>query len=134
MKKRGISRAAIDSMAITLPSNLGYIDRSRDHSGARQAYLENQRDSDLVEQIRTGNTIALLQLYDAHHREAFRHAFNVVSDLECAERAVRNAFLDVWSERGFVVLRNGSVKAWLFAKVNAYASRELLDIDLNRSD
>ena len=121
MKRNDLTARQIDSVAIALPTPGSLANKWHDRSGGSRTYRETERDRSLLLLICAGSTVGLLQLYHVYRREAFRRAFSVVADLEGAERAIRDAFLIVWSEGVAFDQRPGSVKDWLLHLVDECA-------------
>jgi DNA-directed RNA polymerase specialized sigma24 family protein len=56
-------------------------------------------DAMLMAEVQAGRRGALGELYERFAVRAYRVAFSVCRDRECAEDAVQDAFLSMWSAR-----------------------------------
>jgi len=69
-------------------------------------------DAVLMRQVQAGTRSALGELYDRLAARAYRAAFSVCHDRECAQDAVQDAFVSMWSSRATYEPARGSVAAW----------------------
>jgi RNA polymerase sigma-70 factor (ECF subfamily) len=69
-------------------------------------------DAVLMREVQAGERLALGELYDRLARRAFRTALSVCHDRECAEDAVQDAFVSIWSSRSTYQPARGSVVGW----------------------
>jgi RNA polymerase sigma-70 factor (ECF subfamily) len=71
----------------------------------------------LMEAVQSGERRALGQLYDQFASRAYRTAFSVCHDPDCAQEAVQDAFVSMWSSRATYEPARGPVVAWAMAIV-----------------
>jgi RNA polymerase sigma-70 factor (ECF subfamily) len=69
-------------------------------------------DAALMLEVQCGERSALAELYDRFSVRAYRTAFSVCHDRDCAEDAVQDAFVSMWSSRSTYVPARGSVVGW----------------------
>jgi RNA polymerase sigma-70 factor (ECF subfamily) len=74
-------------------------------------------DGQLMEQIKSGSTDAFEELYDRYCYRAYRVAWSICHDKDCAEDSVQEAFLSVWNGRANYTHDRGSLAAWLLTVV-----------------
>jgi RNA polymerase sigma-70 factor (ECF subfamily) len=65
-----------------------------------------------MQAVQDGKRPALGELYGRFAVRAYRTAFAVCHDRECAEDAVQDAFVSIWSSRATYEPTRGSVVAW----------------------
>jgi RNA polymerase sigma-70 factor (ECF subfamily) len=65
-----------------------------------------------MREIQAGERGALGELYERFAMRAFRTALSVCHDRECAEDAVQDAFVSMWSSRSTYQPARGSVVGW----------------------
>jgi RNA polymerase sigma-70 factor, ECF subfamily len=66
----------------------------------------------LMREVQAGERLALGELYDRFAPRAFRMALSVCHDRECAQDAVQDAFVSIWSSRSTYQPARGSVVGW----------------------
>jgi RNA polymerase sigma-70 factor, ECF subfamily len=71
----------------------------------------------LMQEVQAGERPALGELYDRLAARAYRAAFAVCHDRECAQDAVQDAFVSMWFSRATYEPARGSVAAWALAIV-----------------
>ncbi len=69
-------------------------------------------DAVLMQEVQAGQRSALAELYDRFALRAYRTAFAVCHDRDCAEDAVQDAFVSMWSSRATYEPARGSVLGW----------------------
>jgi RNA polymerase sigma-70 factor (ECF subfamily) len=69
-------------------------------------------DAVLMQQVKDGKRPALGELYDRFASRAYRTAFSVCHDRDCAQDAVQDAFVSMWSSRATYEPARGSVVTW----------------------
>lgn len=74
-------------------------------------------DAALMLEVQAGERLALGELYDRFASRAFRSALAVCHDCDCAEDAVQDAFLAMWSSRATYQPARGSVVGWAMSIV-----------------
>ena len=65
-----------------------------------------------MQDVQAGERRALAELYDRFALRAYRTAFAVCHDRDCAEDAVQDAFVSMWSSRATYEPARGSVVGW----------------------
>jgi RNA polymerase sigma-70 factor (ECF subfamily) len=68
-------------------------------------------------EVQAGEHLALGELYDRLAVRAFRTALAVCRDCDCAEDAVQDAFVSMWSSRATYQPSRGSVAGWAMSIV-----------------
>ena len=66
----------------------------------------------LMREVQAGRSSALGELYGRFAARAFRTALSVCHDRECAQDAVQDAFVSMWSSRSTYQPMRGSVVGW----------------------
>jgi RNA polymerase sigma-70 factor (ECF subfamily) len=74
-------------------------------------------DAWLMREVQAGERPALGELYDRFAPRAYRTALSVCHDHDCAQDAVQDAFLSMWSSRATYQPARGSVAAWAMSVV-----------------
>jgi RNA polymerase sigma-70 factor, ECF subfamily len=69
-------------------------------------------DAVLMQEVQAGERNALGELYDRFALRAYRTAFSVCHDRDCAQDAVQDAFVSMWSSRATYEPTRGSVVGW----------------------
>ncbi|MEA2314314.1 MAG: hypothetical protein QOI03_1006 [Solirubrobacteraceae bacterium] len=70
-----------------------------------------------MQDVQDGERVALGVLYDRLASRAYRTAFSVCRDRECAQEAVQDAFVSMWSSRATYQSARGSVSGWAMSIV-----------------
>jgi RNA polymerase sigma-70 factor (ECF subfamily) len=83
----------------------------------RPAIALRLTDAVLMREVQAGERRALGQLYDRLAARAMRTALSVCHDPDCAEEAVQDAFVSMWSSRASYQPARGSVSGWAMAIV-----------------
>ncbi len=79
--------------------------------------LPESSDEQLLVLLQGGDTTALEQLYERHHRLALAVAFRVLSDWGGAEEVVQETFLAVWSRAASFRADRGGARGWMLSIV-----------------
>lgn len=74
-------------------------------------------DEALMLEVQTGGRVALGELYDRLADRAYRTAFAVCHDRDCAQDAVQDAFVAMWSSKATYEPARGPVAAWAMSIV-----------------
>ena len=74
-------------------------------------------DAVLMRALQAGERVALGELYDRFASRAYRTAFSVCQDRDCAQDAVQDAFVSMWSARATYQPARGSVMGWAMSIV-----------------
>jgi RNA polymerase sigma-70 factor (ECF subfamily) len=74
-------------------------------------------DAMLMLEVQAGERFALGELYDRFAPRAFRTALYVCHDCDCAQDAVQDAFVSMWSARATYQPARGSVVGWAMSIV-----------------
>jgi RNA polymerase sigma-70 factor, ECF subfamily len=74
-------------------------------------------DAVLMREVQAGERPALGELYDRFASRAYRTALSVCHDRDCAQDAVQDAFVAMWSSRATYEPACGSVAAWAMSIV-----------------
>jgi RNA polymerase sigma-70 factor (ECF subfamily) len=74
-------------------------------------------DDVLMREVQAGQRVALGELYDRFSPRAYRVALSVCHDRECAQDAVQDAFVSMWSSRATYEPERGSVVGWAMSIV-----------------
>ncbi|HEY3828880.1 MAG TPA: sigma-70 family RNA polymerase sigma factor [Solirubrobacteraceae bacterium] len=69
-------------------------------------------DAALMQEVQAGRPFALGELYDRFSSRAYRTAFSVCHDRDCAQDAVQDAFVSIWSSRMTYQPTRGPVVRW----------------------
>jgi RNA polymerase sigma-70 factor, ECF subfamily len=78
----------------------------------RSATALKLTDAGLMRAVQAGERSALAELYDRFAVRAYRTAFAVCHDRDCAEDAVQDAFVSMWASRATYEPGRGSVVGW----------------------
>jgi RNA polymerase sigma-70 factor (ECF subfamily) len=74
-------------------------------------------DAVLMAEVQAGERGSLGELYERFALRAYRIAFSVCHDRDCAEDAVQDAFVSMWSARATYQPLRGSVLGWAMSIV-----------------
>jgi RNA polymerase sigma-70 factor (ECF subfamily) len=74
-------------------------------------------DAVLMREVQAGERPALGELYDRFASRAYSAALSVCHDRECAQDAVQDAFVSMWSSRATYEPARGSVAGWAMSIV-----------------
>ena len=69
-------------------------------------------DATLMQEIQAGERPALGELYDRFAPRAYRTALSACHDRDCAQEAVQDAFVSMWSSRATYEPARGTVAGW----------------------
>jgi RNA polymerase sigma-70 factor (ECF subfamily) len=89
------------------------IPAERDTRAAASA----SKDDRLMAQMQAGSVDAFAEIYDRYCARAYRVAWSICHDEDCAEDSVQEAFLSVWNGRAAYSRERGSLAAWLLTVV-----------------
>jgi RNA polymerase sigma factor (sigma-70 family) len=70
-------------------------------------------ETSLRARIRAGDSGAFGELFDAHARDVYNHAYRLVGDWATAEDVVSLTFLEAWRLRAAVLTDGGPLRPWL---------------------
>lgn len=76
-----------------------------------------QSDATLMQELQHGSQMALETLYRRFERRAYRVAIATCHDRDCAEDAVQDAFVSMWSSRSSYQRDRGPVLTWAMSIV-----------------
>jgi RNA polymerase sigma-70 factor, ECF subfamily len=76
------------------------------------AEVPRSTDALLMQEVQAGERMALGELYHRFAERAYRTAFSACHDRDCAQEAVQDAFVAMWSSRGTYEPARGSVAGW----------------------
>ncbi len=74
-------------------------------------------DAMLMQDVQAGECPALGELYARFASRAYRTAFSICHDRDCAQEAVQDAFVSMWSSRATYTPARGSVERWAMSIV-----------------
>jgi RNA polymerase sigma-70 factor (ECF subfamily) len=74
-------------------------------------------DAGLMLEVQAGERLALGELYGRLAVRAYRTALSVCHDRDCAQDAVQDAFVSMWSARATYQPARGSVEVWAMSIV-----------------
>ncbi len=74
-------------------------------------------DTVLMQEVQAGERPALGELYSRFASRAYRTALSVCHDRDCAQDAVQDAFVSMWSSRASYEPGRGSVAGWAMSIV-----------------
>lgn len=80
--------------------------------------MEELADDVLLQLINLGNESALGALYDRYGRMAYSLAYRILGDVQAAEDAVQEGFINVWRRAGSFSATRGSARTWILAVVH----------------
>jgi RNA polymerase sigma-70 factor, ECF subfamily len=83
----------------------------------RSACALELTDAALMLEVQAGEHFALGELYDRFAQRAFRTALSVCRDRDCAQDAVQDAFVSMWTSRATYQPDRGSVVGWAMSIV-----------------
>src|SRR5438477_12300887 len=90
--------------------------------------LVRPTDVALMHEVQAGSRPGLGELYGRFAPRAYRTALFVSHDRDCAQDAVQDAFISIWSSRVTYQPARGSVEQWVMAIVRhraVYLARRL---------
>tara|TARA_R110002049_G_scaffold3795_5_gene27563 strand:- start:27304 stop:27894 length:591 start_codon:yes stop_codon:yes gene_type:complete len=94
--------------------------------------FKSYNDCDLLEQITLGNSSAFKFLHDTYSSKMFLYAFNVIKNKEVCEDIIQNIFLDFWTKRNSVNIKN--IKSYLFRSVKYQIFNYFRDQKISNED
>src|SRR5205085_8833294 len=74
---------------------------------------ETAPDSVLVARVRSGDTVAMAQLYDRFAPVVYGVAFRILANAEAAEDVLQEVFLQLWRNPDTFDSSRGNLGAWL---------------------
>jgi RNA polymerase sigma-70 factor (ECF subfamily) len=74
-------------------------------------------DATLMQEVQAGERPALGELYDRFAARAYATALSVCHDRDCAQEAVQDAFVSMWSSRASYEPARGTVAGWAMSIV-----------------
>ena len=80
--------------------------------------MEEQADDVLLQLVHLGNESALGALYDRYGKLAFSLAYRMLGDIQAAEDAVQEAFINIWRRAGSFSANRGTARTWIMAVVH----------------
>ena len=75
-------------------------------------------DAALMQEVQHGSRVALGELYGRFASRAYRTALSTCHDRDCAEDAVQDAFVSMWSSRASYRPERGPVLGWAMSIVH----------------
>jgi RNA polymerase sigma factor (sigma-70 family) len=69
--------------------------------------------TDVRTRARAGDPDAFAELFDAHARTVYNHAFRLTADWAAAEDVMSTAFMEAWRRRASIETEGGSLRPWL---------------------
>ena len=80
--------------------------------------MEELADDVLLQLVHLGNESALGTLYDRYGKLAFSLAYRMLGDIQAAEDAVQEAFINIWRRAGSFSSNRGTARTWIMAVVH----------------
>jgi len=80
--------------------------------------MEELTDEVLLQLLHVGNENALGALYDRYGKSAYSLAFRMLGDVQAAEDAVQEAFINIWRRAGSFSTARGTARTWIMAVVH----------------
>ena len=80
--------------------------------------MEELADDVLLQLVHLGNESALGALYDRYGKLAFSLAYRMLGDIQAAEDAVQEAFINIWRRAGSFSANRGTARTWIMAVVH----------------
>ncbi len=74
-------------------------------------------DATLMGEAQNGSHLALGELFDRYSPRAYRTAFSVCHDRDCADDAVQDAFVSMWLSKATFDPKRGQVAPWMMSIV-----------------
>lgn len=100
------------------------------------AHAPQPTDTTLIKRVQAGGRTAREELYERFAARAYRTAFSVCHDRDCAQDAVQDAFLSIWCSSSTYQDSRGPVAGWAMSIVRhraIYLSRRR-DVIAQRDD
>lgn len=86
-------------------------------------HLKNE-DSELMNQLRSGDDLALKFIYDKYWNQLFKSAYNMLQDQQACEDIIQDIFINLWKKREAIEIRV-SLKSYLFASTRYEVYRQV---------
>ena len=80
--------------------------------------MEELADDVLLQLVHLGNESALGALYDRYGKVAYSLAYRMLGDIQGAEDAVQEAFINIWRRAGSFTATRGTARTWIMAVVH----------------
>ena len=80
--------------------------------------MEELTDEVLLQLLSLGNENALGALYDRYGKPAYSLAYRMLGDVQAAEDAVQQAFINIWRRSGSFQNARGTARTWIMAVVH----------------
>ena len=80
--------------------------------------MEDLNDEDLLQLLGQGNESALGALYDRYGKMAYSLAYRILGDIQAAEDAVQEAYINIWRRAGSFNETRGTARTWIMAVVH----------------
>ncbi|MCH7736885.1 MAG: sigma-70 family RNA polymerase sigma factor [Chloroflexi bacterium] len=80
--------------------------------------MEELTDEVLLQLLHVGNENALGALYDRYGKSAFSLSFRMLGNVQAAEDAVQEAFINIWRRSGSFSTARGTARTWIMAVVH----------------
>ena len=80
--------------------------------------MEELADDVLLQLVHLGNESALGALYDRYGKLAYSLAYRILGDVQAAEDAVQEAFINIWRRAGSFSSNRGTARTWIMAVVH----------------
>lgn len=80
--------------------------------------MEDLADDVLLQLVHLGDERALGALYDRHGKLAYSLAYRILGDIQAAEDAVQEAFINIWRRAGSFSATRGTARTWIMAVVH----------------
>ena len=80
--------------------------------------MEELADDVLLQLVHLGNESALGALYDRYGKLAYSLAYRILGDIQAAEDAVQEAFINIWRRAGSFSSTRGTARTWIMAVVH----------------
>jgi RNA polymerase sigma-70 factor (ECF subfamily) len=80
--------------------------------------MEELTDEVPLQLLHLGNEDALGALYDRYGKPAYSLAYRMLGDVQAAEDAVQEAFINIWRRSGSFSTTRGTARTWIMAVVH----------------
>ena len=80
--------------------------------------MEDLNDEVLLQLLHLGNEGALGALYDRYGKMAYSLAYRILGDIQAAEDAVQEAYINIWRRAGSFNETRGTARTWIMAVVH----------------
>lgn len=86
--------------------------------------LTKIEDIELMNQLRSGDDMALKLIYDKYWNQLFLSAFNMLQDQQACEDIIQDIFINLWNKREQIEIKV-SLKSYLFASTRYEVYRQV---------